>query len=82
MACSGYFSKNTRELTMPRTNGHRDERGIRWEGRVTNGEVSLEKAHCDADLDPRRTPRFQEQSRRLGRRMETLNAVLQFHRQG
>ncbi len=83
MACSGYFSKNTRgELTMPRTNGRRDERGIRWEGRVTNGEVSLEKAHFDADLHARLTPRFLHEQSQFGRRMETLDPVLQFHRQG
>lgn len=82
MACSGYFSKNTGVLTMPRTNDQRDERGICLEGRVTNGEVTLEKGHFDADLHARLTPRFQEQQRHFGRCTETLDPVLQFHRQG
>lgn len=64
---------------MPRTNGRRDERGIRCEGRVTNGEVSLEKAHFDAGLHARITPQFLHQQSRFGRRMDSLDPVLQSH---
>ena len=44
MACLGYFFKHKQELTMRQTHGQRDRLGIRWDGRATNGEVSVEHA--------------------------------------
>mgnify|MGYP001618555532 CR=1 FL=1 len=79
MACLGYFSKNTRELRMPRTSGHRDSLGARWDGRVTNGELSPEHALSTADLKVRLTPEFRQRERHFGRRTEQLDPVLQSH---
>ena len=39
-----HFSKNSQGLRMPRTDTRPDQLGIRWNGRVLNGEQSVQKA--------------------------------------
>lgn len=79
MACSGYFSKGTRELKMPRTFGRPDHLGARWQGDVTTGEKSVELALTTAEQHQRLTPEFLEGERRFGPRTEELDPVLSSH---
>ena len=42
----GYFNKNVPPLRMPRTHGQPDESGIRYDGDVLTGKISVEEAHA------------------------------------
>jgi hypothetical protein len=79
VSVSGYFSKKSGELRMARRRNERDGLGIRWNGSVVSGEMSVQEAHRRIELQVwmKGRPAGPVESAR-----EETDAVLRGHIQG